>query len=212
MTNNKNKEPVKQSFALFCVRNFRCGISLLCLACLTVIVVGNGIIHSQVKEIHAVDGADVVIVLGYQIEGDPLVPTKALKNRLDMAYQYWKEAPKVKIIVSGGKTQGLDKSEAEVMQAYLMKRGIPKESILLEDDSTRTAQQFINSQKLMEIHNAVVVTNDFHLPRSLMLAARSGIDHVSGLAAATPTDTRSLFVAYIREPFALLNSWLFDHP
>lgn len=211
MTNN-NKKTSTQSFALFCFRNFRCGVFLFFLMCLVVIGVGNSIIYSQVKDIHATDNADAVIVLGYQIEGDPLEPTKALKNRLDMAYQYWLEAPQVKIIVSGGKTQGLDKSEAEVMQEYLVKRGIPEENILLEDDSTRTAHQFINSKKLMEIHNAVVVTNDFHLPRSLMLAARSGIEQVSGLAAATPTDTRSIFVAYIREPFALLNSWLFDYP
>lgn len=210
MTHN-NKQST-QSFALFCFRNFRCGVFLFFLMCLAIIGIGNGIIYSQVKEIHATDDADAIIVLGYQIEGDPLEPTKALKNRLDMAYQYWLEAPKTKVIVSGGKTQGLEKSEAEVMQEYLVKRGIPVDNILLEDDSTRTAHQFTNSQKLMNIHNAVIVTNDFHLPRSLMLAARSGIEHVSGLAAATPTDTRSIFVAYIREPFALLNSWLFDHP
>ncbi|WP_077926693.1 YdcF family protein, partial [Wohlfahrtiimonas larvae] len=200
MTNHQ--EQSKQSFALFCLHNFRFGISLFVLLCLIIIGVGNGIIHSQVKEMHAADSADAIIVLGYQIEGEPLEPSKALKNRLDMAYQYWLESPKVKVIVSGGKTQGYAKSEAEVMQEYLVKRGIPSENILLEDDSTRTAHQFINSKKLMNIHNAVVVTNDFHLPRSLMLAARSGIEHVSGLAAATPTDTRSIFVAYIREPFA----------
>lgn len=210
MTNN-NKQSIL-SFALFCARNFRSAIFIFFFMCLVIIVVGNGIIHSQIKDIHATDDADAVIVLGYQIEGEPLAPTKALQSRLDMAYQYWLEAPKVKIIVSGGKTQGLDKSEAEVMKEYLIKRGIPIENILLEDHSTRTAHQFTNSQKLMEIHNAVVVTNDFHLPRSLMLAARSGIEHVSGLAAATPTDTRSILVAYIREPFALLNSWLFDYP
>lgn len=207
-----NQKQSTQSFALFCFRNFRCGVFLFFLMCLVIIGIGNVIIHSQVQEMHAADNADAVIVLGYQIEGDPLEPTKALKNRLDMAYQYWLESPNVKVIVSGGKTQGLEKSEAEVMQAYLVKRGIPLQNILLEELSTRTAHQFKNSKKLMPIRRAVVVTNDFHLPRSLMLAARSGIEHVSGLAAATPTDTRSIFVAYIREPFALLNSWLFDHP
>ncbi len=210
MTNHQKQDT--QSFALFCLHNFRNGISLFFLICLIVIGVGNCIIFSQIQEIHATDDADVIIVLGYQIEGEPLAPTKALKNRLDMAYQYWLEKPQVKIIVSGGKTQGYAQSEAEVMREYLMKRGIPKENILLEDQSTRTAHQFVYSKKLMDIQNAVVVTNDFHLPRSLMLAKRSGIEHISGLAAATPTDTHSIFVAYIREPFALLNSWLFDHP
>ncbi|MGL4674855.1 MAG: hypothetical protein ACRCXK_08345, partial [Wohlfahrtiimonas sp.] len=81
MTNN-NKQST-QSFALFCFRNFRCGVFLFFLMCLVVIGAGNVIIHSQVKDMHATDDADAIIVLGYQIEGDPLEPTKALKNRLD---------------------------------------------------------------------------------------------------------------------------------
>lgn len=207
-----NKEHPLLSFTLFCVRNFRHGISIFFLACLAVIVIGNGIIHAQVQNIHANYDADAVIVLGYHLEGNPLRPTQALKNRLEMAYQYWLEEPEVAVIVSGGKTQGLEKSEAEVMREYLIELGIPAENILLEDQSTRTAHQFVNSMKLLKIESAVVVTNDFHLPRSVMLAMRSGIEQVSGLAAVTPTDTRSLITAYIREPFALLNSWLFDHP
>lgn len=207
-----DKEHPILSFALFCIRNFRNGLSIFFLVCLAIIIIGNCIIHTQVQHIHANNNADAVIVLGYQLEDDPLRPTQALKNRLDIAYQYWLEAPHIKIIVSGGITQGLAQSEARVMQAYLVGRGVPVESILLEDQSTRTAHQFVNSMRLMAINSAVVVTNDFHLPRSLMLAMRSGIKDVSGLAAITPTDTHSLLTAYIREPFALLNSWLFDHP
>lgn len=209
MLNQLNKI---QSFALFCARNFRNGIVLFILSCLSILIAGNIMIHHQVKGIHAEDGADAIIVLGYQIEGQPLKPTKALENRLKIAYQYWLEAPETMMIVSGGKTQGLAQSEAEVMQQYLIALGVPKENILLDEQSTRTAHHFSYAKKLMNIRQAVIVTNDFHLPRSMLLAERSGIPFISGLAAETPTDTRSIFVAYIREPFALLNSWLFDHP
>ena len=200
------------SFTLFCIRNFRHTISVIFVACFLIVIVGNTIIHAQVQNIHANYQVDAVIVLGYKLEKDPIRPTQALKNRLDIAYQYWLEEPEVPIIVSGAKTQGFEKSEAEVMREYLMMLGIPSENILVEDQSTRTAQQFVNSMKLINIDSVVIITNDFHLPRSMMLALRSGIEDVSGLAAQTPTDTHSLLTAYIREPFAFLNSWLFDHP
>lgn len=207
-----DKENSILSFTLFCVRNFRNAISCIFVVCFLIIVVGNGIIHAQIQNIHANYHVDAVIVLGYKLEKDPIRPTQALKNRLDIAYQYWLEEPDVPIIVSGAKTQGFEKSEAEVMREYLMMLGIPSESIVVEEKSTRTAQQFVNSMALMNIDSALIITNDFHLPRSIMLAFRSGIEDVSGLAAQTPTDTHSLLTAYIREPFALLNSWLFDHP
>lgn len=207
-----NNEQNTLSFAFFCARNFRYGIMIFISLCVMIIVLGNVIIHSQLKDISAAENVDALIVLGAQIEGDPLVPSNALQNRLDRAYEYWLEEPNTKIIVSGGNVQGLPKTEAAVMQEYLVKRGIPSSNIILEEVSTRTAHQFVNSKKLMNIHSIVVVTNDFHLPRAMMLASRSGIENVSGLIAATPTDTRSIFMAYIREPFALLNSWLFDHP
>ncbi|OYQ74806.1 YdcF family protein [Wohlfahrtiimonas chitiniclastica] len=206
------KQDPLQAFVLFCARNLRGWLVSSLIIFLMVVVVGNVWIQSEIKHLHAEDNADTLLVLGYKVEGEPLAPTNALANRLEMARQYWLESPDTRIVVSGGKTQGLAKSEAEVMRDYLIQHGVRSDVIVMEEISTRTAHQFVNAMQLMDLGNVVVVTNDFHLPRSLMLAERSGLKHVSGLAAPTPTDSRAIFTAYIREPFALLNSWLFDHP
>lgn len=177
-----------------------------------ILTIGNGIIYYQNQQFSPDKNADTIIILGAHIEGNPLRPSLMLQYRLDAAFRYWQTNPNSIIITTGGKTVGLPQSEAEVMAQYLIKRGVPKRAILREENSTRTAHQFTGAMTLRDIHNVVIVTNDFHLPRSIMLAQRSGLNAVSGIGAQTPQDLGSKTTAFIREPLALLNSWLFDWP
>ena len=189
--------------------------NLMILGILTFILIlttGNGIIYYQNQQFSPDKNADTIIILGAHIEGNPLRPSLMLQYRLDAAFHYWQTNPNSIIITTGGKTVGLPQSEAEVMAQYLIKRGVPERAILREENSTRTAHQFTGAMTLRDIHNVVIVTNDFHLPRSIMLAQRSGLNTVSGIGAQTPQDLGSKTTAFIREPLALLNSWLFDWP
>ena len=45
-----------------------------------------------------------------------------------------------------------------------------------------------------------------------MLAKRSNIGDISGVSAPLSYSNFDKYIAMIREPLALLNSWLFDHP
>ena len=67
-----------------------------------------------------------VIVLGCQIRGDRI--TRSLRKRLDKAYDYGKKHEDAVIIVSGGKGDGENTTEAEAMFNYL----VEKESALKE--------------------------------------------------------------------------------
>ena len=98
------------------------------------------------------------------------------------------------------------------MAAYLIKKGINPSRIYLEDKSRRTAQQFVNANKVLPLGKTVVVSSDFHLLRSVMLAKRSGITNISALSAPLSFKNFDKYIALIREPLAIINSWLFDHP
>lgn len=192
-------------------------IPIVILAFVSVIALGNTLIFYQNSKYTPSHNADSVIILGAHIEGNPLRPSLMLQYRLDKAIDYWRENPHVTIVTTGGKTLGYSQSEAEVMKQYLTKNGVPEAQILLEENSTRTAHQFINAQQVLlnngkKIGNVVIITNDFHLPRAMMLANRSGLQSVSGFSGKTPTDSGSQITAHIREPLAYLNSWLFDWP
>ena len=174
-------------------------------------IICNVIIHLYARQ-KAADNADTMVILGAQVMGNPAVPHPVLKGRLDKALVYLKNNPNTKVVVCGGQGEGEPATEASVMAGYLIDNGIDASRVYLEDKSTRTAQQFVYANKVLPLGKTVVVTNDFHLLRSIMLAKRSGIKDVSGLSAPLSFRNQWNYVSLIREPLALINSWLFDHP
>ncbi|RKS85073.1 uncharacterized SAM-binding protein YcdF (DUF218 family) [Orbus hercynius] len=156
--------------------------------------------------------ADTMIVLGAQIIDNSTKPGKLLQERLDIAIDYLKRNPETKVVVCGGLINGKTATEASVMQAYLMQQGIDSARIYQENQSTRTAHQFIYPKRMMDLGSVVVATSDFHMLRSMMLAKRSGLDKITALPSATSYSNAEKYTALWREPLALANSWLFDYP
>ncbi|WLS92373.1 YdcF family protein [Gilliamella apicola] len=156
--------------------------------------------------------AQTMVILGSQVLGTPAVASPTLADRLDVAVQYLNENPETKVVVCGGQGEDESATEASVMAKYLIDKGIDANRVYQEDKSRRTAEQFIFANRVLPLGKTVVVTNDFHILRSIMLAKRSGIHDVSGLSAPLALNNGDKYVALIREPLALANSWLFDHP
>lgn len=156
--------------------------------------------------------AQTMVILGSQVLGTPAVASPTLADRLDVAVQYLNENPETKVVVCGGQGEDESATEASVMAKYLIDKGIDANRVYQEDKSRRTAEQFIFANRVLPLGKTVVVTNDFHILRSIMLAKRSGIHDVSGLSAPLALNNGDKYVALIREPLALANSLLFDHP
>ena len=181
------------------------------IALLVYFIICNVIIFIYANQKPAAN-ADTLVVLGSQVVGTPAQAPLTLQIRLNTAINYLQNNPNTKVIVCGG--QGPDESatEASVMAKYLIDNGINADRVYQEDQSKRTAEQFIFANRVLPLGRTVVVTNDFHILRSIMLAKRSGINDVSGLSAPLSFNNGDRYVALIREPLALANSWLFDHP
>lgn len=157
----------------------------------------------------------VMIVLGAQVKTTG--PSNLLVNRLDTALEYWQSNKGMTIVVSGG--QGPDEpwTEASAMAEYLLNGGVPKENLLLEDQSSNTYENLTFSLALLREKgydikdDMMVVSNGFHLTRVRMLWERvAGEDVVLSTLAAPGTDMASLAQSYIREVPALIKSWVFD--
>lgn len=153
------------------------------------------------------EDADYLIVLGAQVRGRKI--TNSLMRRLDAAYAYLCRNPRTKVIVSGGKGKGEDISEAEAMAENLLKRGINVERILREEMSTSTEEnlrfsaEMIQRESGIDPENVVVlVTNNFHVYRALMLGRQAGYQKLEGLSA---TSNPVLQLNYlVREFFAII--------
>ena len=132
-------------------------------------------------------GLDYLIVLGAQVHEQE--PSAVLAYRLDAAYDYLMENEGTLCIVSGGQGPNEPAPEAHIMADYLIRRGLPAERIIQEDRSLNTAQNIANCKKLIDSdHDRIgLVTNNFHLFRSLSIARKAGMENVSGIAAySTP--------------------------
>lgn len=144
-----------------------------------------------------------LIVLGTAVEGTE--PSPMLQDRIEAAAEYMQENPDVIAIVTGGKADENDISEAQCMYNELTALGIAPERILMEDQATSTAENFRYSLALLEEElgrvpqNIGVLSSEFHLLRARLIAKSYDLD-VATIPAHT-SDTQAFFKFYIREIF-----------
>lgn len=129
------------------------------------------------------DDLDCIVVLGAQVLDDG--PSVVLKHRLDTACDYLERNPETRCIVSGGQGPNEQVPEADVMARYLIKRGIDPDRITIEDRSSNTKENMEFSAALLDpgADRIGIVTNNFHLFRSLALARKAGYANACGIAA-----------------------------
>lgn len=163
---------------------------------------------------HIQGDPQVMVILGCQVK--PWGPSILLQDRLDKALDYLADHPDLTIVVSGG--QGADEpvSEAQCMYDYLTEQGVDGDQILMEDQSSNTWENIRYTQELLREKNVdtgevVVVSNGFHLTRVRMLWSRAweGDCTLSTLAAPS-SHVPSRLKMYLREPLALVKSFVFD--
>ena len=124
---------------------------------------------------------DYMIILGGGVVGEQ--PSPALGQRILTAYDYLKVHPKTKVIATGGLGGGRI-SEARCIARALEGLGIDRERIILEEQATTTAENFQYSRRLVTDGMTVgIVTSNFHIFRSLLLAKKAGFTQVCGIAA-----------------------------
>lgn len=128
---------------------------------------------------------DYLIVLGAGLlQGHKI--SRLLGARIDRAIVFYikqvgksRKAPK--LIMSGGQGDDEDLSEAQAMADYAVAHGIPREMILLEDQSRNTQQNMLFSKQLATQDfgsanfRAKFFTNNYHLLRAGIYARQAGL-------------------------------------
>lgn len=155
--------------------------------------------------------AEYLLIPGAALLGER--PSLELLYRLDRALEYLKAYPDTKVVASGGQGSGESIAEADYIKKYLAGHGVYENMIIVENRSTNTYENISFSMKLIKERDdrkgikLAIVTNDFHVFRSKLLAGRQGIT-AYGVPARTP-----LYIIpnhYIREFFAVIKSVLLD--
>ena len=191
--------------------------ALIALILVGVLVFGallGAVLHGSYD--HVAGEPKIMVVLGCQVK--PWGPSILLQDRINKAAEYLQDHPDVIVVASGG--QGPDEhiSEAQAIYDGLVEQGVDESCILLEDQSYNTIQNLRNSMELLEKNgydiedDMIVVSNGFHLTRVRMLWARiHGDDDNLSTLAAPSSHVPSRYKMYIREPIALVKSFILDH-
>lgn len=122
-----------------------------------------------------VEHADYVLVLGYALDDNQM--TETLEMRLQTTYEYALRNPNSQFILCGGLTGNNSVTEAEVMYAYLVEKGIAEDRLLLENQSTDTIENIRNSKAYInENAKILVISSNYHVYRASVICDKVGLE------------------------------------
>lgn len=157
--------------------------------------------HKIFSNVENLKNKEFAIVLGAAIK-DNNEPGNYLKYRLDDALTLYKSGKIKKILISGDNGRDAH-DEISVMNNYLVKNGAPQDIIFGDYAGFDTYSSIERADKVFEIKNAIIVSQGFHLQRSLYIASKKGIDAI-GYAKILSLGNRRYF---LREYFATIKSY-----
>ena len=154
---------------------------------------------------------DYLIVLGAAVHGD--VPSLALTHRLEGALSYMEKHPESTAIVSGGKGDGENITEAQCMYDWLTAHGIAPERVIMEPKATSTMENLQFSFDIIRSRgdepdgNIAIVSSSYHLYRAKCMAKILGAE-AAGVRGSMGYPIYMLN-CYIREAFGVTHLWVF---
>jgi uncharacterized SAM-binding protein YcdF (DUF218 family) len=157
--------------------------------------VANGLVQSlewQQLPPKTVPTADAIVILGGATKSAfpprPAVDLSEQGDRVLYGAQLYREGKAPLVIASGGRIEwrGGGPSESADMAQILKTVGVPSSAILQDPTSLNTHENAVNVKKIIQergIRRILLVTSAMHMPRSLRIFQRQGID-----AIPAPTD------------------------
>jgi uncharacterized SAM-binding protein YcdF (DUF218 family) len=150
--------------------------------------------------------ADAILILGAaEYHGRP---SPVLRARLDHGLQLYQRGLAPRIITTGGAGGDPLFTEGEVGRDYLIRRGVPPEKIIVEDEGGSTAHSIAATGEIlrrMNLASCVVVTDWYHVYRAKRMLQRRGITaYGSPRSSATGHNTAYDWWLCVRQASAYL--------
>jgi SanA protein len=132
-------------------------------------------------------------------------PTPVLSDRVATAADLY-FAGKVEKILMSGDNRFVDYNEPGAMHAYAVQLGVPEEAIVLDYAGRRTYDTCYRAKAIFGLQEAILVTQNFHLPRALYTCSQLGMD-VVGVSSDRRIYQRRAFAYWnLRELLATLTA------
>lgn len=141
--------------------------------------------------------ADAIVLLGGATKPAfsprPMVDLSEEGDRVLYAAKLYRDGKAPWIIASGGRIdwRGSGPPESQDMAALLSSFGVPPSAILQDPTSLNTYENAVNVRQILNTHNlqrVLLVTSAMHMPRSLLIFQRQGIEAIPAPTAFLITE------------------------
>ena len=135
----------------------------------------------------------VAIVFGAGLRRDGS-PSPILRDRLATAADLYFQGKVEKLLMSGDSSFP-NYNEPEAMREFAMRLGVPADDIVVDNAGRRTYDTCFRAKKIFGLDEAILVTQNFHLPRALYTCNRLELPAI-GVAANRRTYNRLPSIYY----------------
>jgi uncharacterized SAM-binding protein YcdF (DUF218 family) len=152
------------------------------------------------SEVDEARPADVIVVLGAaEYRGKP---SPVLRARLDHALSLYQRKLAPRILTTGGAGGDPVFTEGEVGRDYLVKRGVPSESILLEAEGESTVHStaaVAEIMRRMNLKSCIVVSDAYHIFRVKKMLEFRGLNVYGSPRPSEQTGSRREKWLFVRQ-------------
>ena len=144
------------------------------------LVVANGYVTRSAEglafdDVGQVPERPVAIVFGAGVVNGQATP--ALADRVEGAVELYRQGRVSKLLMTGDNSHP-DYDEVSVMRDLAIDQGVPAEAITRDHAGFDTRSSCYRARDVFGVRAAVLVTQDYHLPRALYTCRDLGIDAV----------------------------------
>jgi vancomycin permeability regulator SanA len=156
----------------------------------------------RIFKVEDVPSHPVAIVFGAGLRWDG-TPTSILRERVTFAADLYKTGKVQKVLMSGDNRE-IYYNEPEAMRQYALDLGVPQDAIVLDYAGLRTYDTCYRAREIFGVKEAILVTQDFHMPRALYTCNALNLPSVGVIASKYHYSPPLRFYWNVREAFATL--------
>lgn len=169
----------------------------------------EGHVYREITGVPSEDEPRIAIVFGAGVWPNGQ-PSPVLYDRVATAADLY-HAGKARKLLLTGDNRFHHYNEPEVMRQTALKLGVPDQALVLDFAGRRTYDSAFRAAHIFCVKRAILVTQAFHLERSLYLCRSLGIDAIGVQADRQPYPARSQKWWSVREFLATTGAWCDIH-
>lgn len=155
-----------------------------------------------VYSVEAAPQAEAAVVLGARVYRSGAL-SQVLVDRVDSGIELYQKGKVKKLLLTGDHGQ-VAYDEVNAMRKYALNRGVPDKDIFMDHAGFSTYDSMYRAKDVFRVKKAIIVTQEFHLPRALYIARAVGLD-----ANGVKADKREYIgmdYVYLREVLAQIKA------